>query len=109
VQKRERPQRCARAVRPRLLTLAGYNTHTIGRFWSRVKHWLAEVTSRPSRAIVYIDGFNLYHGLMQAGRRTSRWLDLVALSRSLLLADQSLAATRYFTTRVRGNPEKTAR
>lgn len=61
------------------------------------------------RAIVYIDGFNLYHGLMEAGLQTSRWLDLVALSGSLLLPDQSLAGTRYFTTRVRGNPKKTAR
>lgn len=36
------------------------------------------------RAIVYIDGFNLYHGLMQARLDNSRWLDLSAMSRSLL-------------------------
>ena len=36
------------------------------------------------RAIVYIDGFNLYHGLMQARLGSSRWLDLGAMSRSLL-------------------------
>ena len=36
------------------------------------------------RAIVYIDGFNLYHGLMQARLGSSRWLDLGAMSQSLL-------------------------
>ena len=36
------------------------------------------------RAIVYIDGFNLYHGLMQARLDNSRWLDLGEMSRSLL-------------------------
>jgi hypothetical protein len=107
--KEKRPQLSAGAVEPRLLTLAGYNSDTIGRLLPQVKYWCAEMTSQVSRAIVYIDGFNLYHGLMQAGLRTSRWLDLVALSRSLLLSDQSLAATRYFTTRVRGKPQKSAR
>ena len=56
------------------------------------------------RVTVYIDGYNLYYGLKAAGLRTSRWLDLVELSRSLLLPRQELSLVRYFTTRVRNDP-----
>ena len=58
------------------------------------------------RVITYIDGYNLYHGLLDAGLRTSRWLDLARLGESLLMSDQHLVLTRYFTTRVKGNPAK---
>ena len=57
------------------------------------------------RAIVYIDGFNLYHGLMQAQLGRSRWLDLSAMSRSLLGDNRRLELVRYFITRVRSRPE----
>ena len=56
------------------------------------------------RAIVYIDGFNLYHGLMQARLGSSRWLDLGAMSRSLLGETRRIKLVRYFTTRVRDRP-----
>ena len=56
------------------------------------------------RAIVYVDGFNLYHGLMQARLGRSRWLDLSAMSRSLLGDNRRLELVRYFTTRVRDRP-----
>lgn len=62
-----------------------------------------------NRVITYIDGFNLYHGLRDAGLRSSRWLDLCALSESILKPDQSLELVRYFTTRVRNNQRKTER
>lgn len=39
------------------------------------------------RVISYIDGFNLYFGLKQKGWRKYYWLDLAALSRSLLKDD----------------------
>lgn len=61
------------------------------------------------RVITYIDGYNLYHGLLDARLRNSRWLDLAQLGRSLLTSDQYLVLTRYFTTRVRGNPAKERR
>lgn len=35
------------------------------------------------RTYVYVDGFNLYYGALR-GRRGTRWLDLLALSRRLL-------------------------
>lgn len=65
--------------------------------------------SAKRRVVSYIDGFNLYHGLMAAGLRSSRWLDLPALSASMLQSDQDLELTRYYTTRVRGDDDKAAR
>ena len=59
--------------------------------------------------ITYIDGYNLYHGLLDAGLRSSRWLDLPKLGQSLLKPCQHLVLTRYFTTRVKGDSAKTRR
>ena len=61
------------------------------------------------RVITYIDGYNLYHGLLDAGLRSSRWLDLPKLGTSLLKPDSQLVLTTYFTTRVKGNPAKARR
>ena len=55
------------------------------------------------RVIAYIDGFNLYHGLKAADWRRFLWLDLVALARSLIRANQRLVEVKYFTTRVTGS------
>ena len=63
----------------------------------------------PARAITYIDGYNLYFGLRAAGLSTSRWLDLVALSWSLMKPNQELQVVRYFTTRVRNDQRTAAR
>ncbi|EXI65854.1 MAG: 6-hydroxy-3-succinoylpyridine 3-monooxygenase HspA [Candidatus Accumulibacter adjunctus] len=56
-----------------------------------------------TRVISYIDGFNLYFGLRSKGWRKYYWLDLVALSTSLLKPGQELQAVHYFTTRIRNN------
>ncbi len=61
------------------------------------------------RVIAYVDGYNLYHGMIEARLRLARWLDLTALGRSLIRPHQRLVKTRYFTTRVRGNPDKADR
>jgi len=50
-----------------------------------------------------VDGFNLYHGLRQDGRR-HLWLDLEGLATSLLKPGQHLDRVRYFTARVRNDP-----
>lgn len=55
------------------------------------------------RVAAYIDGFNLYFGLHERGRRYL-WLDLEALTQSLLRPHQQLVAVRYFTARVRNDP-----
>ncbi|GMV26449.1 MAG: hypothetical protein AMXMBFR58_24800 [Phycisphaerae bacterium] len=61
------------------------------------------------RTVAYIDGFNLYFGLRSQGLRHLYWLDLAAMVRRLLEKDERLAATKYFTSRVSGPPEKVQR
>lgn len=63
----------------------------------------------PERVIAYIDGYNLYFGLLDARLRTSRWLDLRSLCETLLKPRQQLELVRYFTTRVRNNPDTAKR
>lgn len=55
-----------------------------------------------NRVIAYIDGFNLYHGLRDAGYRQYYWLDMTALARNLLKTGQQLDFTKYFTARIAG-------
>ncbi|MFE5199009.1 NYN domain-containing protein [Streptomyces sp. NPDC056601] len=52
-----------------------------------------------SQLVVYVDGFNLYHGLHDKHGRRFHWLDLVSLARSLRPQDQ-LVKVRYFTASV---------
>ena len=58
--------------------------------------------------IVYVDGFNLYHGLHEAAQRRWLWLDLVALAEKLRPRSQ-LVALRYFTAPVCGQQDALAR
>ena len=55
------------------------------------------------RAAVYIDGYNLYHGIQDKGWRKYLWLDLQSLSEKLLPHNHRLEIVRYFTAR-RLNP-----
>jgi uncharacterized LabA/DUF88 family protein len=61
------------------------------------------------RVIVYIDGFNLYFGMREAGFDNCRWLDVEALAQNLLNDNQELIAVKYFTSRVSHNPDKQKR
>ena len=64
------------------------------------------------RVIVYIDGFNLYHGLRASGLKQFYWLDLRQMSERLISGNQTLARVRYFTARLRtthGNQGKRER
>jgi len=51
-------------------------------------------TAPPQRAIVYVDGFNLYYGCLK--RSPYRWLDLVRMS-ELLLPAHTIVEVKYFT------------
>lgn len=62
-----------------------------------------------TRVIAYIDGFNLYHGLRDAGLKDSRWLDIHGMCVSLLRPGEQLELVRYFTSWVKDNPVKAAR
>lgn len=57
------------------------------------------------RAIVYVDGFNLYYGSLK--NTPYRWLDLVTLS-ELMLPSQEVLEVKYFTAIV-DHPEGSAR
>lgn len=65
--------------------------------------------NRLIKVITYIDGFNLYSGLCDKGWRRYLWLDLYALSKSLLQFNQELVQVKYFTADITHNPPKYAR
>jgi hypothetical protein len=61
------------------------------------------------RANFYIDGFNLYYGLVTAGYSDCKWLDVVHLANRIKNSDHQLISTKYFTSRVTNNPGKQKR
>ncbi|MGI8335589.1 NYN domain-containing protein [Actinomadura scrupuli] len=65
--------------------------------------------SESTRVAVYVDGFNLYHGIHGRWGRKYLWLDLEALGHRLIRPPQSLVAARYFSAPVRNDPESAAR
>ena len=54
------------------------------------------------RTIVYIDGYNLYYGLLKGTK--SKWLDLMTFVKALLRSDHEIVAVKYFTARSRSYP-----
>ena len=54
------------------------------------------------KTIAYIDGYNLYYGLLKGTK--FKWLDMVKLVRELLRPDHELVKVRYFTAPVRTYP-----
>jgi len=57
----------------------------------------------------YIDGLNVYEGLMQKRRRDLLWLDYRSLLEDILLPEQTLVDAYYFTAHRRTPPESYAR
>jgi uncharacterized LabA/DUF88 family protein len=62
-----------------------------------------------NRVVAYVDGFNLYFGLKAGYGRRYHWLDLQALVTSLLQPGQELREVRYFTARVKNDPDAALR
>ena len=60
------------------------------------------------RLIVYVDGFNLYHGLHDAAGTRLLWLDLVKLAETLRPRSE-VVRVRYFTAPVLDQPEAASR
>ena len=58
------------------------------------------------RTIAYIDGYNLYYGLLK--RTPYKWLDPVRLVSALLRDDHELFSVKYFTSPVKTYPHDTA-
>lgn len=57
----------------------------------------------PLRTIVYVDAFNLYYGALR--KTPYKWLDLLALSKRLLLPENEILAIKYFTAPVQPRPD----
>jgi hypothetical protein len=53
---------------------------------------------KKERVIVYVDGFNLYFGLLEAGFNNCKWLNINKLATNLLQIDQELIEIKYFTS-----------
>lgn len=49
------------------------------------------------RVGIYVDGFNVYYGMLRKNWRRYLWLDYRSLFESMLKEDQTLAAVNYFT------------
>ncbi len=64
---------------------------------------------KKERIIVYVDGFNLYFGMLEAGFTQCKWLDISLLVNSFLKPTQELISIKYFTSRVSNNPDKQKR
>lgn len=64
---------------------------------------------KQDRVIAYIDGFNLYFGMLESGIEKGKWLNVEAMITSLLKPNQTLVGVKYFTSRVSGNPNKEKR
>jgi uncharacterized LabA/DUF88 family protein len=56
------------------------------------------------RVMAYIDGFNFYFGIKAAGWDDCLWLNPCSLANNLLKQNQTLAAVKYFTSRISENP-----
>ena len=63
----------------------------------------------PNRTIVYIDGFNLYFGLIDQGWKRFLWLNLVDFSKSIIPKTNKFIKIKYFTSIVKGNEDKVKR
>lgn len=70
---------------------------------------MQENNQKKERVIAYIDGFNLYFGMREAGFDQCRWLNVRKLVEKLLQPNQELIGVKYFTSRVKNNPDKQKR
>lgn len=66
------------------------------------------MSSSTERVYAYVDGFNLYFGILSKFP-AYKWLDISLLVTSLLKPNQVLVGVKYFTSRVSNNPPKEKR
>lgn len=65
--------------------------------------------TKKERVVVYVDGFNLYFGMLEAGLDNCKWLNIRILAENLLKSNQELIGIKYFTSSVSNNPDKQKR
>lgn len=64
---------------------------------------------KKERVIAYVDGFNMYFGMLEANLEECKWLNLASLIQSIIKPNQELIAIKYFTSRVTNDPYKLQR
>ena len=57
-----------------------------------------ELAMSKQRTIVYVDGFNLYHGALR--HTPYKWLNVLALAKSLIDDNKEIVKIKYFTAKV---------
>lgn len=62
-----------------------------------------------NRVTAYIDGFNLYFGMIDASIENSKWLNIRSLIDSYITYNQELFEIKYFTSRITNQPSKQKR
>lgn len=62
--------------------------------------------NQTQKALVLIDGFNLYFGIRELKMPRFKWLDIEKLSNNILKGNQKLSKIYYCTARVKENPKK---
>lgn len=68
-----------------------------------------EIPKKNKRLIVYVDGFNLYFGMIEANITECKWLNIFALANLIKNISHDIASVKYFTSRVNNNLEKQKR
>lgn len=58
------------------------------------------------RTVAYIDGYNLYYGLLKGS--SNKWLNPMRLVSSMLRDDHEILSVKYFTSPIRTYPHDTA-
>ncbi|MEN9673572.1 MAG: hypothetical protein RL553_1837 [Planctomycetota bacterium] len=61
------------------------------------------------RVMAYVDGSNLYFGMIESGARKCKWLDVDKLMKSFVRSNQELIGVKFFTSRITHNPPKEKR
>jgi uncharacterized LabA/DUF88 family protein len=59
----------------------------------------------PTKVIVYVDGFNLYHAIDDLEKDHLKWVNLWQLSEKLIRPNETLCAVKYFTAYATWRPE----
>ena len=68
---------------------------------------LPETATRPRQVCVYVDGFNLYHRLLET-RPALKWLSLRKLAAEHLFPGSALPVIKFFTARIDPHASATA-
>lgn len=68
-----------------------------------------KIPLKKERVMFYIDGFNLYFGMIEAGIINCKWLDISKLALARIKQNQELVGVKYFTSNITNNPPKETR